>query len=131
MDGLNPQCLCHNLPWIECPAPSGSFCPGRSPFTISKKYSNILPPFATDAAFGSAQASSCRQAAGHSGFILSSVTRLLWPELQHYYGFICHLAPHRIISSFLLMSPIPDGNSARLPRLRREPCERCHPQSHH
>jgi len=38
----------------------------------------------------SPQVSAC----GHSGFLLHTVTRFLWPELHHYYGFICHPTCH-------------------------------------
>ncbi|HBH30473.1 MAG TPA: hypothetical protein DDX81_01000 [Desulfofustis sp.] len=68
-----------------------------------------------------------------SGFPLHTVTSFHRPELQHYCGIICHLTPHRQALSLLLYSPDPPviqaGNDARLPRLRRTPCEQSHPQS--
>ena len=71
---------------------------------------------------------------GHSGFILHTVTSFHRPEFHHYYGFICHLTLLRLTSSCLLCLPIHAAtltyrNNARLPRLRRTPCEQSHPQT--
>ena len=55
---------------------------------------------------------------GHLGFILHTVTSFHRPRLNHYYGFICHLAPTSTLS-FLLYRCFhhPDEFGVRLPRL--------------
>ncbi len=130
MNGLNRQCIYHNLPPIKSPAPSSSLCPTRLQFQFPKIFGHT----------SSLRNGPCfwlwpvpaNQTTGHSSFTLHTVTRFQRPELHHYYGFICHLPLLRIILGFPLISPIPqNGNNARLPRLRRTPCEQCHPQSHH
>ena len=74
------------------------------------------------------------QMSDRSGFTLRTVTSFHRPKLYHYYGIICHLTSLRLASSYLLYLPIPAttltyGNNARLPRLRRTPCEQSHPQA--
>ena len=86
-------------------------------------------------AFGSYQPRT-NKPPGHPGFTLHTVTSFHRPELQHYYGIICHLTLHRSALSLLLYLPIPAytltyGNNIRLPRLRRTPCEQSHPQAHY
>lgn len=59
-------------------------------------------------------------AAGHSGFILHTITGFHRPELHHYYGFICHLTPAQVLNHFLILcfqKKKPSGFDARLPRL--------------
>lgn len=58
-------------------------------------------------------------AAGHSGFILHTITGFHRPELDHYYGIICHLTPTSLLNRFLseTSSKKKTGYSARLPRL--------------
>lgn len=55
---------------------------------------------------------------GHPGFILHTVTSFHRPRFNHYYGFICHLAPTSALS-FLLYKCFqhPAGFGVRLPRL--------------
>ncbi len=72
----------------------------------------------------------------HPSFTLHTVTSFHRPGLQHYYGIICHLTSLRSALSYLLNLPIPATsltyrNNARLPRLRRTPCEQSHPQTHY
>jgi hypothetical protein len=86
-------------------------------------------------AFGSCQLQT-NKPPGRSGFTLHTVTSFHRPELQHYYGFICHLTSLRSASSFLLNLPIHAHaltywNNIRLPRLRRIPGEQSHPQAHY
>ena len=84
----------------ECPAPSGGLCPESRPFSF-RLPSNELPPFAPRQGFWHLPPPANR-AAGHPGFLLQTVTSFLRPGLHHYYGFICHLAPHRSTLSLLL-----------------------------
>ncbi len=105
MNGLNRQCIYHNLPPIKSPAPSSSLCPTRLQFQFPKIFGHT----------SSLRNGPCfwlwpvpaNQTTGHSSFTLHTVTRFQRPELHHYYGFICHLPLHRIILSFPLISPIP------------------------
>ena len=101
LNGLNQQCMFHYLPPIKCPAPSSSLCPARSSFTTSKNIQiYFLPSHLTRLL---TLASPCKPSCS---FTLHTVTSFHRPELHHYYGFICHLTPHRIILSFPLISPI-------------------------
>ena len=62
---------------------------------FSSPLRELLPPFAPWTpllATPSPQVSAC----GLPGFTLRSVTRLLWPGLHHYYGFICHPTCHAL-----------------------------------
>ncbi len=86
-------------------------------------------------AFGSYQPRT-NKPPSHPGFTLHTVTSFHRPELQHYYGIICHLTSLQSALSFLLNLPIPQAtstykNNIRLPRLRRTPCEQSHPQAHY
>lgn len=51
------------------------------------------------------------------GFILQTVTSFHRPRLCHYYGFICHLTPHRRSLEFPLEVVLPCSDDARLPQL--------------
>jgi hypothetical protein len=111
--------------------------PYRFPVTSKRSITSPSPSHSHQAVD---LAASRRQAPGHLSFLLHTVTGLHRPRLQHYYGFICHLAPHMLSLSFLLSSsywlPISiaftrdaRADSARLPRLLPAPWNRLHPQS--
>ncbi len=55
---------------------------------------------------------------GQLDFILHTITGFLWPSLTHYYGFICHLTPTRVLALTLYgcFRHLP-GCGARLPQL--------------
>ena len=55
------------------------------------------------------------QAAGHPGFVLHTVAGLHRPGLHNYYGFVCHLTPHREALSRLLCLPYPNGKVQGFP----------------
>ena len=69
-----------------------------------------------------------------SVFSSTSLPRLLWQRLLHYYGLFRHLAPLRSASGLPLCFPIRpyaiEQKDARLPRVKRTPCERTHPRTH-
>jgi len=100
-----------------------------------QKPSNKLHPFATDMALGTYQLQTNRPSS-HPGFTPHTVTSFHRSGLQQYYRIICHLGSLRSALSYLLSLPIhatslTNRNNARLPRLRRTPCEQSHPQSHY
>ncbi len=97
-------------------------CAQPHPHTCLKKPSNKLRPFATTMVFGSSQPPVI-SATRSFQFSPPLCTRLLWPELPHYYGLICHLTPHRSASDLSLYLTIPFGVGIRLPRLSCAPCE--------
>jgi hypothetical protein len=111
------------------PASSGGLFPTLSTL-CRQRLSNELPPFTIPGAFGFPETPAYNNT-GHPRFTLHCVTALHRRGFHHYYGVICHPAAH---SSFL-ESPLgwkfPLQDATGLPRLRRVPCERCHPQTHH
>lgn len=133
MNGQYQQTTCHDLPPKMCLVPSDNLCSAYPIPQVIKVPSNKLHPFATDMAFGSYQLPTTKKSS-RSGFLLPTVTSFHRPELHNYYGIICHLTSLQSASSCLLYLPIPATtltyrNNARLPRLRRTPCEQSHPQS--
>lgn len=74
-------------------------------------------------------------AVGHPRFLLHTVTGFHRQGFQHYYGIICHLTPQTpsawVPPCRTRAGQTPSSNGARLPRLRRTPGGRCHPQSPH
>lgn len=103
--------------WLCAPTSSGGLC--INPFQHTQgphPLLRLLPPFANRIGLrlgGYPETS----AQGRSGVLLHAVTRLLGPELQHYYGFICHLAPTLTLAFTLVQCPLRSGCGVRLPRL--------------
>lgn len=106
---------------IKCPVPSDGLCPDLSPY-LFRFPSNELPPFAFRQGFWLLPAPT-NLAMGRPSFTLQSVTSSHRPGLQHYYGFICHLAPLRLTLESPLGSPypLPSRNDTRLPQLPPAP----------
>jgi hypothetical protein len=102
---------------IKCPVPSDGLCPDLSP-NLFRLPSNELPPFAFRQGFWLLPAPT-NLVMGRPGFTLQSVTSFHRLGLHHYYGFICHLAPLRLILESPLGSiyPLTSRNDTRLPQL--------------
>ena len=103
--------------WLCAPTSSGGLCINPSRCARDQQpLLRLLPPFANRVGLrlGGYPKTS---AWGRSGFLLHTVTRFLRPELQHYYGFICHLAPTSTLAFTLAQCALTSGCGVRLPRL--------------
>lgn len=81
---------------------------------------SLLRPFAPLRDFWSLTAR-CTSDSSRSGFPLHAVTRLLRPELHHYYRLICHLTSTSISSRLLMGAPCRQGLMQGFPSYHRLP----------
>ena len=130
MNNLNRQCLFHNLPSVKCPTSSSGLCSAQSFHIASKNFQDILHPFTTDSAFGIYQplltiqqvipvfSSRLLPAFPGRNFITTTDSSATSHHIRHTWISPCN--------AVILKRT---RNGIRLPRLRRIPCEQCHPQS--
>jgi len=116
-----------------CLTPSGNLCSVNGKFQFPEYLQiNFIP---SQLQWLLAQQSPHEHAVSHPCFPLHTVTGFHRQGLHNYYGIICHLTP-QTLSAWVppcetragLTTP---SNDVRLPRLRRTPDERCHPQTPH
>jgi len=102
VNSQNQQRASHGIPLITCLIPSDDLC---SIFLLKTDSKNLQINFIPSQSIRLLTRINPRRTppSGHSGFILHAVTRLHRPELQHYYGIICHLPLFRKVLGFLLV----------------------------
>lgn len=113
----SPAEPCHRVPL-------GWFLKGRPSLVlhvvrlVSSKHFLETSPLRNDGGFWRSIARP-NQVERHRGFLLHTVTRLLRPQLTHYYGIICHLTPRRLLLELPLEVALPASHASLMGELTR------------
>lgn len=130
--GYRPECdlTVPGRHWLCASTSSGGLCINPSRCARGQQpLLRLLPPFANRVGLRFSDYPET-SAQGRSGFLLHAVTRLLRPELPHYYGIICHLAPTSTLGFHLgAMCPKFRVRGQASPVTAPAPCKITHPQT--